>query len=229
MTVPADSFAAWLRRLPLLPSDARVYLFDGRLKGNQNAHMAVVDMDVGTRNLQQCADAVMRLRAEYLLFSQREQEIAFHATSGDLLAWSRWRRGERPEVHGNRVLWRDGGRADGAYGSFRRYLNFVFAYAGSASLAAELETVSDPLTIQAGDVFIQGGFPGHAVLVVDVAHNTAGESRFLLAQSYMPAQQVHILRNPGGDGPWYAARAQGELITPEWRFRYSDLRRFAQP
>ena len=58
------SFAAWLRGLPLLPGRPKVLLFDGREKGNQDAHDAVVDMDVGNRDLQQCADAVMRLRAE---------------------------------------------------------------------------------------------------------------------------------------------------------------------
>src|SRR5688572_11354147 len=62
----ADSFGVWLRGLPLKPGRPAVLLFDGALKGNQDAHEAVLDIDVGDEDLQQCADAVIRLRAEYL-------------------------------------------------------------------------------------------------------------------------------------------------------------------
>ena len=29
------------------------------------------------------------------------------------------------------------------------------------------------------------------------------------------------------ESPWYPAHARGELETPDWTFRYTDLRRFA--
>jgi len=221
------SFGAWLRGLPLHPGRPPVHLFDGRLKGNQEAHHAVVRLDVGTRDLQQCADAVMRLRAEFLRDRGCDGDIAFRFTSGDRAAWTDWRRGLRPRIAGNRVTWRPAAAADGSYASFRRYLETVFTYAGSASLAKELEKVEDPAHLAAGDVFIQGGFPGHAVLVADVAEDGRGRRAFLLVQSYMPAQEVHVLRNPADPAsPWYPARSSGELETPEWRFRYEDLRRF---
>ena len=80
---------------------------------------------------------------------------------------------------------------------------------------------------EAGDVFIQGGFPGHAVLVADVAEDAGGRRVFLLLQSFMPAQDVHVLANPTSPGtPWYPALANGDFDTPEWRFSRSDLRRF---
>ncbi len=228
---PAGSFPAWLRGLPLQPGRPPVHLYDGRLKGNQEAHHAVVRLDVGPRDLQQCADAVMRLRAEYLRDRGCEADIAFRFTSGDRAAWTDWRRGLRPKVSGNRVRWNATAAADGSYASFRRYLDTVFNYAGSASLAKELEPVADPARLAAGDVFIQGGFPGHAVLVADVAEDAQGRRAFLLVQSYMPAQEVHVLRNPSDPAasPWYPARASGTLATPEWTFRYEDLRRFPAP
>jgi hypothetical protein len=70
---------------------------------------------------------------------------------------------------------------------------------------------------------------GHAVLVLDVAENAAGQPVFLIAQSYMPAQDVHVLLNPGEPslGPWYRAPADDSLETPEWSFPTGSLRRFA--
>src|SRR6185436_7548815 len=59
------SFAAWLGKVAL-KKDKTVYLYDGSEKQNQSAQYAVLDISVGNQNLQQCADAVMRLRAEYL-------------------------------------------------------------------------------------------------------------------------------------------------------------------
>lgn len=207
-------------------------LHDGTLKGNQQAQHVVVDIDVGQRDLQQCADAVMRLRAEYLWASGRSEDVCFRFTSGHKAPWSDWRQGMRPQVSGNEVVWRPSAGADGRYSSFRRYLRSIFIYAGSHSLSRELAPVSDIQRIEPGDVFIQGGFPGHAVLVMDVAQDEdeaeSGQRRFLLAQSYMPAQDVHVLRHPGSDSPWYPAR-EGTVLTPEWSFRSTDLKRFPGP
>jgi len=61
-----NSFEHWLRFLPLKPGQPKVKLYNGSLKSNQSAQYAVIDIDVGNKDLQQCADATMRLRAEYL-------------------------------------------------------------------------------------------------------------------------------------------------------------------
>src|SRR6476659_4017926 len=80
VAVAAGSFGAWLRGLPLLAPGAPVHLFDGSIKPRQDVHAAVVDLDVGARDLQQCADAVMRLRAEFAYANARP--IAFHPDPG---------------------------------------------------------------------------------------------------------------------------------------------------
>ncbi len=227
--VEDGSFAAWLRHLPLKPGRPPVLLHDGRRKVNQEAHAAVVDIDVGTRDLQQCADAVMRLRAEYLLSRGAHAAIHFNFTSGDRADWTRWRDGWRPTVRGSRVAWTRSAGVDGSRRAFRRYLDTVFMYAGTLSLSRELAAVPDPAAMRIGDVFIRGGSPGHAVLVVDRAvHRGTGRRIFLLVQSYMPAQEVHVLRNPAGGGrtPWYGADFGETLRTPEWTFRRDELRRF---
>jgi len=145
-------FGEWLRRLPLLPGRPPVLLFDGRQKANQDAHYAVVDLDVGTRNLQQCADAVIRLRAEYLRSAGCEDRIVFDFTSGDAAAWTAWRKGMRPEIRGNEVTWRPGAPPDAGAASFRRYLDLVFTYVGTASLIRELVKVEDPSRVEPTDL-----------------------------------------------------------------------------
>ena len=226
--VPPGSFAAWLRGLPLKPGRPQVMLHDGRAKANQAAHHAVLDIDVGRRDLQQCADAAIRLRAEYLFAAGRPEAIRFNFTSGHPVPFSRWAKGERPVVRGNTVSWTRGARPDGSWASLRRYLDVIFRYAGSHSLSRELAPVADPGTVQAGDVFVRGGFPGHAVIVVDVAHGPRGARAFLLAQSYMPAQDPHVLVNPRDPGlsPWYATGFGATLVTPEWIFASGELRRW---
>jgi hypothetical protein len=227
IALPEDSFGAWLRSLPVKPGRPDVRLHNGKRKRNQAAHFAVLDIDVGEKDLQQCADAVIRLFAEFSWAAGHADRICFRFTSGDRAEWSRWRAGDRPQVRGNRVRWRRAAKASDGYDELRRYLEVVFLYAGSRSLELDLEPVADPRAVMPGDVFIRGGFPGHAVLVMDVAERTPGGERvFLLAQSFMPAQEIHLLNQPDAESPWYPARPDGPLITPEWRFDHRDLRRF---
>ena len=229
IAVPKGSFEEWLRGLPLRAGRPPVRLHDGSRKLNQLAHHSVLLVDVGKEDLQQCADAIIRLRAEYLYSLHCDDMITFRFTSGHAAKWSQWRSGFRPKVKGNRVSWSRTAKQDDSYRNFRKYLNSVFMFAGSASLSKELKPVKNPLTVRIGDVFIRGGFPGHAVLVADVAENKSRERVFLLIQSFMPAQDIHVLRNPMSLiklSPWYQAKAKGSLITPEWVFRYTDLKRF---
>lgn len=223
------TFEDWLRWLPLKKGRPPVYLFNGRKKANQEAHFAVVEIDIGKGNLQQCADAVIRLRAEYLYSIGRYDAIHFKFTSGHEAGFRKWIAGYRPVVNGNRVSWVKSTNKDSSYTSFREYLNTVFMYAGSYSLSQELYKIKDLSEMRIGDVFIEGGFPGHAVIVVDMAVNRrTGKKLFLLAQSYMPAQEIHILKNPMNPklNPWYELEFGETLQTPEWTFNKSDLKRF---
>ena len=80
-----------------------------------------------------------------------------------------------------------------------------------------------------GDILIKGGSPGHAELVMDVAQNKMGGKIFLLAQSYMPAQEMQVLTNPENPllSPWYETKMEGaNIVTPEWTFTTDQLMRF---
>ncbi|MCM5528713.1 DUF4846 domain-containing protein [Parasegetibacter sp. NRK P23] len=224
--VPAarNTFVHFLHHFPMKPHGSAVYLYDGRLKANQQVHAGVLDIDVGKRDLQQCADAVMRLRAEYLFQTKQPQLISFNFVNGFSATYSRWANGERIQFNGNHCSWKAGAAADHSYINFRKYLDIVFAYASTISLSKQLHR--KPIAqLEAGDVFIEAGSPGHAVIVMAVAREkTFGKKIFLLAQSYMPAQDIHILVNKENRklSPWYEVPEDGILQTPEWRFNTAN-------
>ncbi len=225
--VEAGSFSDYLRKLPLKPDGTEVKYYDGRSKYNSKAYCAVVDKEIGTKDLHQCADAVMRLRAEYLWEARQYDQIHFNFTNGFRADYSKWMNGQRISVSGNKVSWYSGAAASSDYNSFWKYLERVFMYAGTLSLSKELNPVKLE-EMQIGDVFIQGGSPGHAVIVVDMAVDAEGKKLFMLAQSYMPAQDIQILNNPNNESisPWYELDFEGVLQTPEWTFDSTDLKRF---
>lgn len=219
------SFGEWLRNCAL-KSDKKVYLYNGALKKNQQAQYAVLNISVGEKDLQQCADAVIRLRAEYLYNNGRTEAIAFKATDGTRIDYSGWLKGDRFVLQQGKLLRKRIAAPAQGRAQFEKYLETVFSYAGTLSLSRELKQVQTTKNIQPGDVFIQGGSPGHAVIVMDVAQNLSGKKIFLLAQSYMPAQNIHILKNPAGTTPWYDADFSGKLYTPEWVFGEGALRQW---
>jgi hypothetical protein len=228
--VQPGSFAEWLRHLPLKEGHPHVYLYNGGRKANQQAQYAVLDIDVGDKDLQQCADAVMRLRGEYLYATRQQKSIKFHFTNGFLCDFQKWSEGYRPRVNdsSNTVTWRKTVLPADIYPSFKKYMETIFVYSGSQSLSQELKSknIND---IHPGDVLIRGGFPGHAVIVLDVAvREGTGEKAFLLAQSYMPAQDIHVLVNPHYKrlSPWYIVPSTEDLVTPEWTFKTSELKEF---
>lgn len=218
-----ESFAYYLQNLPLKPDGAKVKYYDGREK-LRDVYLAVVDFNLGERDLQQCADAVIRLRAEYLYAKDRYKEIHFNFVSGFNAEFSKWADGNGISVNGNNVSWSINSNNNSSYESFQKYLDVVYAYASTLSLENELIAKSLP-DLAIGDIFIQGGSPGHCVIVVDMAVNeNTGEKIFMLAQSYMPAQDIQILKGDGEGSPWFSASIDNVLKTPEWTFKASDLK-----
>lgn len=224
-----NSFAQYLQNLPLKPDGSKVKYYNGIVKDVDDVYVAVVDMDVGKRDLQQCADAIMRLRGEYLWQQKQYSDIHFNFTNGMKIDYTKWMEGNRIKIKGNKTNWIKSKPASNTYKDFRSYMNLIFTYAGTLSLSKELKTVAFE-EMQIGDIFIQGGSPGHAVIVVDMAkHENTDEKLFLLAQSYMPAQETQILQNYYAPNlsPWYSNQALGqEVNTPEWGFIKSNLKRF---
>jgi hypothetical protein len=209
--VPENSFAFYLRNLPLKPHGTKVQYYNGAVKDKAGVYTAVVDLPIGNRDLHQCADAVMRLYAEYLYQQKRYNEICFNFLSDG-----------KPRCFDEHVA---GNRS---YQSFWKYMEYVFAFANTGSLYDQMLPVKHIRDLKPGDVFIEKKTPyGHAVLVADMAVDESGNPLYLLVQSYMPAQEIQVLVNPsdGHLSPWYKI-TNGTLITPEWRFQPHHARKF---
>lgn len=217
----AGSFADWLGNRSL-KKDNRVRLYDGTLKRDQTGHYAVLDMSVGNKDLQQCADAIMRLRAEYLFDKAAYDSIQFLSTSMQKLKYTDWCRGTRYRLKANSLqAYETDSRSSYTRESLLEWLEFVFVYAGTYSLQKQLRPLRLETTIMPGDVIVEGGFPGHAMIVMDAVSNADGEQQILLGQSYMPAQEMHIVRNPrlAEIAAWFQPQQGKALETPDWRFK----------
>lgn len=196
--ISTDAFGNHIRGIKL-KADKTVYLYNGKKKFNQDAQVAVLDIPIGQQDLLQCADAAMCIRADYLFDAARYTDIGFLAVSGGVMKMSAPYTRER----------------------LQKYLLGVYNRCNSFSLEKQLKL--KPIKgVQIGDVLIKGGFPGHVTIVVDVAMNASGEKIFMLAQGYMPAQDIHVLKGPI-DGKWYPAK-EGVIETPEWTFRSDQLK-----
>ncbi len=77
-TIDENSFAEYLRQLPLKPHGSEVTFYNGSSKPNYEVYEAVVYLNIGRKDLHQCADAVMRLKAEYLWNQKQYDKIHFN-------------------------------------------------------------------------------------------------------------------------------------------------------
>lgn len=221
------SFAQFLRNYELKPDGSPVLLYNGKEKGNQNAHIAVFKLPIENEDLQQCADSIMRIYGEYYFGNKEYGKIKFPLGTGFIADFDKWRSGYSIKVSGNSISWVKASKNDSSYDSFKRFMRIVFAYSGTLNMdgASTKITLDEAKT---GDIFIKGGSPGHVVMIVDECKRSDGRRAFLLAQGYMPAQEFHVLKNPlHPDDPWYyEEEITFPFVTPEYIFGKGSLRRY---
>ncbi|MGU3377341.1 DUF4846 domain-containing protein [Chryseobacterium sp. M5A1_1a] len=225
----SDSFGYFIENFKLKPYGSQILKYDGSPISTQHLHEAIFDIDTGNKDLQQCADAVIRLRAEYLYKMKRFDEIKFHFTSGDLLSWNDYKNGTRAFVTGNSVNFRKTVGFDDSYQNFRNYLDLIFNYAGTISLNKETRPVTKNVDLKTGDILITPGSPGHIVFIAGVSKNKEGKKIFLLSEGFTPAQSIHLLSNPfnKNTSPWYDLDVNAqETKTARYIFKPTNFRSF---
>jgi len=213
------SWQYFLQHLPVV--DSPVVDYTGKKVLNQSKSLGVIPYDVGRADLQQCADALMRIRAEYLFKKKDYNRIAFHFVSGQLYSFNDYCKGKKPVPDGNNVKFIQGSVAEINHNSLRKYLDLVYTYASTISLTKELKAADD---FEVGTVVITPGSPGHCFIIIDQSKNDREQPIFRLAEGYSPAQSIYVLRN--GDGtPWHFL-SRGPIETASYSFTSYQLRKF---
>ena len=236
-----DEYSQWLLDLELHPQGHETRYFNGDVKYNSSRiSVGVLKTDlVGAftkggkevpSDLQQCADACIRLWAEYLWKNKQYEKIHFKGGNGFVYEYTKWAAGYRVHFDKNwHATWSKDAQPDHSYATFRKYLSLVFTYCGTLTLSKELKKV-EATDLRPGDILIYGGSPGHAVTVMDVLRNKkTGQLRVMLSQSYMPAQEIEILANPDdNNAPWFDIDLEKQpwVNTPQWYFDFNNKSNF---
>ena len=227
VTYARQSFKTYLRNYTLKPFGSQIINYDNSEYYWQGGHIGVLDIAVPKNGLQQCADALIRIRSEYLWDNNRKDEIGFNFTSGHYCAWLKYAQGYRPKINGNKVTFHKTAVADSSKANFYKYLNLIYMYSGTLSLYNELKPVAAK-DLQIGDMLIRGGSPGHIVMLGDEAINAKGEKLFLLFQGNTPAQSVHLVKNleDASLSPWYALKDGATIPVSNYTFSSAKFVRF---
>ncbi|GAA4108506.1 DUF4846 domain-containing protein [Aquimarina addita] len=227
ITYAKNSFQEYLRTYKVKEYGSPIINYDHTKYFAQHWHDAILDIPVPENGLQQCADVLMRIRAEYLWDQHRKDEIGFNFTSGHHCSWKGYAAGYRPKINGNKVTFHKTATSNHSKENFYKYLNLIYTYAGTLSLYQELSKVNiDDLTI--GDMLVNPGTPGHIEIIVDEVVDDQGGKLFLLAQGNTPAQNICLLKNfeDADLSPWYQFKQNETIYTPSYYFKEGQFIRF---
>ena len=221
------SFEAYLRNYKLKPFGSKIINYDDSEYYWQGGHIGILDIPVPKNGLQQCADALIRIRSEYLWDNNRKDEIGFKFTSGHYCSWIQYAEGYRPKIKGNKVTFHKTASANSSKENFYKYLNLIYMYSGTLSLYNELESIKSK-DLKIGDMLIKGGSPGHIVMIADEAVNESGDKLFLLFQGNTPAQSVHLVKNleDSAISPWYHLKDDATVPVSNYTFSSAKFVRF---
>ena len=222
------SYASWLRAMKLKPDGTIAKMWNGAAKNN-NAYAAVLDMNIGTNNLQQGVETAIRLNAEYKFNAGKSEAIVYHFVSGFSFSWDKWRQGGRVTVKGSMVNWTNTTKADSSAKTLQEFLQTQFNYTNIHSITAYDLVSVKPEDAQPGDLFVN--YNGAVAVIADIAINaSSGEKCLLLVSGFTPAQQPQVLNNLGNAAisPWFQApkAPSGELKTSEFTYDWKQLMRF---
>ncbi|GAA3623872.1 DUF4846 domain-containing protein [Flavivirga jejuensis] len=228
VTYSKGSFQDYLRNYKLKPFGSKIINYDNSEYYWQLGHIGILEIPVPKNGLQQCADALIRIRSEYLWDNQRKDEIGFNFTSGHYCSWKQYAKGYRPKIKGNKVTFHKSASVDHSKENFYKYLNLIYMYSGTLSLYNELPKIEDAKDLEIGDMLIRGGAPGHIVMICDEVVNSKGEKLYLLFQGNTPAQSVHLVKNleDSNMSPWYQLKKDAVIPVSNYTFGSSKFVRF---
>jgi len=226
--VDTNSFAQWLRNMPLLPSGSPVLDYRGRIfkSADDTSVTAVINMNINRQNLLQCMDVIIRFRMEYQWEKGLKNNISSILPDGLPLSWPQWSDGYRPGFAGAHYYLKKIAKENSTYQNFKKYLNQIFELTGTQAFYHYYPDV-EPADVRIGDFIIKKGNHGHAVMIIDLACNEQGEMLALIGQGDTPACQFYLLRY-NKDSVWFPVDFSAKYLPLPIKKKmcWSDLRRF---
>jgi len=224
----AESWTEWLRLLPLAAPGTPVRNHRGEIvvPGDDEHLAAVVAIDIGTQDLQQSADVILRLYAEWRWWIDDLHMLYLSDTQVEL-PLQKWAAGERLAASDGKPAWvrQPEPKAKLEYADFRAYLDSVFPWSDSQALLAESIPL-DPEKLAPGSFFLHEGHPAQVLIVLDVATAPDGKRAMLLAQALNPAENLHVIR-PNRDSVWFPVRIDQPVRVPRAKaYGWKELRSF---
>ena len=231
ITIEQNSFAVYLRQLPLKKPGSDVVNYKGEVfkSGSDTSVAYVVDMNITNRYLEQCMDVLVRLYADFLWQKKQAEELTLPLPGGHWLAWQNWKEGFRPVFRGINLSLIRATQPDSSFQSYRTFLNTVYSESHTQQFYHAYQPVKR-MDVNIGDMFIKKGTKGHAVMIVDMAINERGQMIALIGNGDTPACQFFLL-NYQTNNPWIPLDFDQETLSLPLRRKMSwdGLRRFSLP
>lgn len=208
-----NSFAEWIRYLPLRPEDSVILTYTGDpLPESFYNVWAVIDIPLYfNRDIEQCADYAYRFWFEYQKEVGFGEDLWLTDYNGNKIYYYRWKRGrENPTL--------------------RRFFKWTCDNANSYSLMKGLYEVKEEQNLGPGDIIVQNrsGGIGHVSIIFDVCEDKMRRRLYLIGYSFMPAQECHIEKadeNYGVNG-WFTLKGYFKYLEEHLPFGRPVLRSF---
>ena len=141
-----------------------------------------------------------------------------------LYTWDQYCEGIKVVPSGNDIKFIKTSPSPYSHESLRKYLDVVYNYASTISLAKELKRANE---FAAGTIVIYPGSPSHCFIIIDQATDSNGKKVFKLAEGYFPAQSIYVLSNliEPDISPWYHLQ-KSIITTSSYKFIDYELESF---
>lgn len=184
-----NSFAEWLRYLPVKSAGSAVLTYSGEaLSDDYYTIWRVIDLPLYFRSdIEQCADWGYRFWYEYQIEAGFGDNLWMTDYNGNKKTYRQWKEGRKNP-------------------SLKKFFKWVCNHANSYSQKKGLYEVEEN-ALRPGDLIVQNqtGGIGHVSVIFDICENEKGEKLYLVGYSFMPAQECHIEKadDEPGSGGWF--------------------------
>ena len=218
-------FQVWLRDFPLWHQ----WKWVGRLKGGKAFESKEIARPVhipwdGLRYTDRAF--MVRIFAEYLRFTNHEDDFNFKSRSGESVDYATWLTAQPRYSSQGKLFMKPDIKREKTDKEFYSLVHFIIDNGNYISLAANLDTISlDELSI--GDMLIshdRTGKNGKAYIMMSSSENEDGDKRFILATGCDEACDFYIPRfDKEKNSPWLSLK---EIHSLSGDFEHSGYFRF---